>query len=176
MATVLTDAQLPHVHEGVVVGRLLVEREQLGERAAHEVDEGPRAGAGELAVLDVGQVHRLRGALVHRGLVEPREPDEAEKREDPDPLVLVCAPPLDEQPRQLFATLGQRREEWQHDVHVLHQRRRHRRLAEDGQQAHQLQRVRLERPGARFNINMFGLSFGLQYGLRFLFDAVTCVK
>ena len=101
MATVLTDAQLPHVHEGVVVGRLLVEREQLGERAAHEVDEGPRAGAGELAVLDVGQVHRLRGALVHRGLVEPREPDEAEKREDPDPLVLVCAPPLDEQPCQL---------------------------------------------------------------------------
>ena len=50
---------------------------------------------------------------------------------------------------QLFGALGQRRVEGQHDVHVFEQRRRHRRLAQDGEQPHQLQRVQLEWPGLK---------------------------
>ena len=76
--------------------------------------------------------------------VESGEPDEAEEGEDPDALVLVGAPPLDEQPREVLRALGQRRVERQHRVHVLQQRRHHRRLGQDGQQPHQLHRVQLQ--------------------------------
>ena len=51
----------------------LIQGEELCERAAHEVDDGPRAGARELAVLDVGQVHRLHSTLVHRRLWPGRQ-------------------------------------------------------------------------------------------------------
>ena len=59
------------------------------------------------------------------------------------------APPLDEQPREVLRALGQRGVERQHRVHVLQQRRHHRRLSQHGQQPHQLQRVQLQRLVAR---------------------------
>ena len=51
----------------------LIQGEELCERAAHEVDDGPRTGARELTVLDVGKVHRLHGAFIHRRLCPGRQ-------------------------------------------------------------------------------------------------------